>query len=62
VHRLREVAGGEAPPSIVGLDDPRDVVKDSLTENEIEALWAEGRAMSLDDAIALARREGQRMP
>jgi hypothetical protein len=60
VDRLRETAGGEAPPSIVGLDDPREVAKGSLTEKEIEALLVEGRAMSLDEAIALARREGQR--
>ncbi len=60
VDRLREVAGGEAPPAIVGIEDPRDVAKGSLTESEIAALWEEGRAMNLDDAIALARREGQR--
>src|SRR6266542_1488542 len=50
VDRLRETAGGEAPPLIVGLDDPREVAKSALTESEITALLEEGRAMSLDDA------------
>jgi predicted ATPase/class 3 adenylate cyclase len=62
VARLKEAAGGEAPPSIVGLEDPRDVAKGALSESEIARLWEEGRAMTLDQAIALARREGDRVP
>jgi hypothetical protein len=62
VHRMREEAGGEAPQVLVGLEDPREVVKGSLTEEQTAALWEDGRAMSLDEAIALARREGQRTP
>jgi predicted ATPase/class 3 adenylate cyclase len=60
VDRLREVAGGEAPQAIVGLEDPREVARGSLTEEQIVALWEDGRAMTLDEAVALARREGQR--
>ena len=55
--RLREIAGGEAPPSIVGLDDPLELAKESLPQGRIDALWEEGRAMDLDQAIALAREE-----
>jgi predicted ATPase/class 3 adenylate cyclase len=62
VDRIKEVAGGEAPPEVVGLEDPREIAKGSLTEGRIAALWEEGRAMSLDEAIALARREAQPRP
>jgi tetratricopeptide (TPR) repeat protein len=60
--RIKEVAGGEAPPAIVGLEDPREIAKDFLTEGRIAELWEEGRAMSLDEAIALARRQAQLVP
>jgi predicted ATPase/class 3 adenylate cyclase len=62
VDRIKEVAGGEAPQALVGLEDPREIVRSALTEKQIAALWEEGRAMSLDEAIALARREGERTP
>jgi predicted ATPase/class 3 adenylate cyclase len=57
VDRLKEVAGGEAPPAVVGLEDPREIAKDSLTDDRITALWEEGRAMSVEEAIAYARGE-----
>jgi predicted ATPase/class 3 adenylate cyclase len=57
VDRIKEVAGGEPPPEIVGLEDPMEVVKGSLPDDRIAALWEEGRMMNLDEALALARRE-----
>ncbi|HEX2025524.1 MAG TPA: AAA family ATPase, partial [Actinomycetota bacterium] len=54
--RANEVAGYEAPPSIVGLDDPLELVKDALPQERIDALWREGRAMSFDEALAYARQ------
>ncbi len=59
VHRLREMAGGQAPPSIVGLEDPREVAEGVLTGEQIATLWEEGRAMTLDEAVSLAHRLGK---
>jgi predicted ATPase/class 3 adenylate cyclase len=55
--RLKEEAGGEPPPALVGLDAPRDVARESLTDDRIAVLWEEGRAMSLHEALAVARQE-----
>jgi hypothetical protein len=55
--RANEVAGYEAPPSIVGLDDPLELVKDTLSQERIDDLWREGRAMSFDEALAYARQD-----
>jgi tetratricopeptide (TPR) repeat protein len=58
VNRMREVAGGGAPSAIVGLDDPREIARTGpLTEGQIAALWEDGLAMSLEETIALARRD-----
>jgi predicted ATPase len=56
-ERLRELAGGEAPPSIVGLSDPRELAKDELPPERIEALAAQGRSMGVDQGLAYARQE-----
>jgi predicted ATPase/class 3 adenylate cyclase len=52
---LKELSGGEAPPSIVGLEDPLEIVK-GLPQHQIDALWDEGRAMSIEEAVEQARR------
>jgi predicted ATPase/DNA-binding SARP family transcriptional activator len=52
---LKEAAGGQVPPEFADLPDPRDVARRSLSEERIAAAWNEGRAMSLNDAIAFAR-------
>ena len=54
--RLKELSGGEAPPSVVGLEDPLQIVK-GLPQERIDALWEEGRAMSAEEAFEQARRE-----
>jgi predicted ATPase/class 3 adenylate cyclase len=56
-NRANELAGYEAPPSIVGLEDPLELVKGSLPHRRIDALWEEGRAMSFEQALQLARRD-----
>jgi tetratricopeptide (TPR) repeat protein len=53
----RPESGGEAPPMIVGLEDPRELATTSLTEQQIAALLEEGRAMSPEEANAYARGE-----
>jgi hypothetical protein len=55
--RIRQASGGEAPPMIVGLEDPRELATTSLTEQQIAALLEEGRAMSSEEAKAYARGE-----
>ncbi|HEX8100767.1 MAG TPA: adenylate/guanylate cyclase domain-containing protein [Actinomycetota bacterium] len=57
--RIKEEAGGAAPPEFVGLPDPREVTRDSLSEDAITAAWEEGRAMGLSEAVAYARREAE---
>jgi predicted ATPase/class 3 adenylate cyclase len=59
VDRIKEIAGGEPPPAMVGLEDPREIAKGSLTDGRIAELWKVGRAMSFDQTIALARRAAQ---
>ena len=53
---LKELVGGEAPPELIYLPDPRAPARRSLSEEEIEMAWAEGRAMSMEEAIAYARK------
>jgi hypothetical protein len=57
-ERLRELAGGEAPPSIVGLSDPRELARDDLPPQRIDALVEEGRSMGVDEGLSYARQEG----
>ena len=54
---LKEFVGGEAPPELIHLPDPRALARALLSEDEIEVAHAEGRAMSLEEALAYARRE-----
>jgi non-specific serine/threonine protein kinase len=56
-QRIKEEVGGEAPPLIVGLDDPLEVAKGSLSDERTGELYDEGRAMTLEQAIDYARRD-----
>jgi tetratricopeptide (TPR) repeat protein len=53
---IKEGVGGQAPPDLITLD-PRERVRPQLSDREIQALWEEGRAMSMEEAIAYAREE-----
>jgi tetratricopeptide (TPR) repeat protein len=52
---LKESAGGQVPPEFVALSDPRGAARPALSEEDIAAAWEEGRAMSLEEAVAYAR-------
>jgi predicted ATPase/class 3 adenylate cyclase len=53
--RMKELAGGGAPPAIVGMQDPLQLVEGTMPRERIEELWSEGRALTSEEAIALAR-------
>ncbi len=52
---IKEAAGGHAPPPFIDLPDPRDAAREALGDAAVQAAWEEGRAMSLDQAVAYAR-------
>lgn len=52
---IKEAVGGEAPPALIHLPDPREAARRSLSDEEIETAWKQGRAMTLEEALALAR-------
>jgi predicted ATPase/class 3 adenylate cyclase len=51
---LKESAGGQVPPEFA-YPDPRRAARTALPEERIASAWDEGRAMSLDEAVAYAR-------
>ncbi len=55
--RMKEQAGGEAPRAIVGMEDPLELVEGMLPRERIDELWTEGRALTPEAAIALARSQ-----
>jgi hypothetical protein len=55
---IKEAVGGEAPPELIHLPDPRVLARQHLSEEEIEAARQEGRAMTEEQAVAYARQEG----
>ena len=54
---IKEAAGGHAPPPFIDLPDPREAARDVLGDAAVAAAWEEGRAMTLDQALAYARTE-----
>jgi predicted ATPase/class 3 adenylate cyclase len=54
---LREVYGGGSPPPLVDVDDPREKARGILSDTRIDELWAEGLAMSADEALTYARKD-----
>jgi len=52
---LKDAVGGEAPPAMLHLPDPREAASHHLTEQEIQEAWEEGRVMTLGQALAYAR-------
>ncbi|HET6770221.1 MAG TPA: tetratricopeptide repeat protein [Actinomycetota bacterium] len=55
---IREVIGGGAPPELQQVEDPRRMARERMSDEEIDGAWAEGRAMSIEEALAYAREEG----
>lgn len=53
--RMKELAGGEPPRTIVGLEDPLELVEGTMPRARIDQLWTEGRTLTSEAAIALAR-------
>jgi predicted ATPase/DNA-binding SARP family transcriptional activator len=55
--RLRESVGGglTVESGRWATEHPRDAARRLLTDSEIDRAWAQGRAMSLEDAVAYAR-------
>jgi predicted ATPase/class 3 adenylate cyclase len=53
--RMKELAGGGAPRAIVGFDDPLEIVEGTMPQERIDQLWTEGRTLTSEAAIALAR-------
>jgi len=56
-HAIKEKAGGHAPPPLIDLPDPRESAGEALGEAAVAAAWEEGRAMTLEQAVAYARQE-----
>jgi predicted ATPase/class 3 adenylate cyclase len=54
---IKEAAGGHAPPPFIDLPDPREAARQVLGDAAVDAAWAEGQAMTLDQALAYARQE-----
>ena len=54
---LKESIGGQAPPELVDLPDARERARGALTEEEVGLAWEQGRVMTLEDALALARED-----
>ena len=54
---LTEQAGGQVPPEFADLPDLRQAARAFQPEQRIAAVWAEGRAMSLEEAVELARND-----
>jgi predicted ATPase/class 3 adenylate cyclase len=52
---IKEAAGGHAPPPFIDLPDPREAAREVLGEAVVAAAWEEGRAMTLEHALAYAR-------
>jgi hypothetical protein len=55
--RLRESLGGglTVESGRWETEHPRDAARRLLTDSEIDRAWAQGRAMSLEDAVAYVR-------
>ncbi|TMD25547.1 MAG: tetratricopeptide repeat protein [Chloroflexi bacterium] len=52
---IKDGVGGQAPPDLITLPDPKERARLIASEEQIRAAWAEGRAMGLEESIAYAR-------
>lgn len=56
---MRDQIGGGVPLDAMHLRDPRDVLAGTLEVEAIGELWEEGKTMTLESALAYARRDQQ---
>ena len=49
---IKEKIGGQAPPELIGLEDPVEKARETFDEETIQRLLGEGRAMGMDKAVA----------
>ena len=49
--------GGQVPAAFFPFTDPRETAAEVLDEASMERAWAEGSAMTLEEALAYAREE-----
>ncbi|HJP65626.1 MAG TPA: tetratricopeptide repeat protein [Actinomycetota bacterium] len=54
---LREKAAARIPDAFFPFREPRDEAADVLDPETLERLWAEGRGMTIEEALAIAREE-----
>jgi tetratricopeptide (TPR) repeat protein len=54
---MKDAAGAQAPPAFLDLPDLREEARKAFGEAAIAAAWNEGRAMSIEQAVAYARQE-----
>jgi predicted ATPase/class 3 adenylate cyclase len=57
--RMRTVYGGGAPPPLLDLEDPRELVTGVLPEETIEDIWSEGQQMSIEETLAYSQKDGE---
>ncbi len=53
----RQKVGGQVPEAFFPFTDPRETAAEVLDERSMERAWAEGSAMTLEEALAYAREE-----
>lgn len=59
-ERIKQEVGGSAPPTLIRPADVKGkAAAGGMSEDEIEALWAEGRAMPIDEVVAIFRKEAE---
>ncbi|MGH9166433.1 MAG: ATP-binding protein [Acidimicrobiia bacterium] len=54
-ERLRRILGGGPTMAVAGLEEPDLTARRALDEEDFEQGWAEGEAMTLEEAVAYAR-------
>ena len=56
-EHLKESVEGGAPPALIAIEDPRELARARISEDEVDRLWEEGKTLSRDEAIALAMKQ-----
>ena len=56
-RHLKDDVGGHAPATLIRVGDIKEMAAGHLSEEEIEAAWAEGYGMTVTEAVALAKKE-----